>query len=228
MILLEDAIAVLQTQGDAEKAAEMAKYHKAKRVYFGVPNPAIDDAVKTWRAELSIEDRLSLASELWNSNVHEARIAAAKLLVQARIPADEEAWALITSWVPQCDALAIADQVCSAGARRLLADPARLDELESWTTSEHMWTRRAALVMTLPWTKMNNPKADDLAARERILGWAEAYAADSAQYIQKSLAEWLRELGKHDAPRVHAFLAQHGDGMNAYARKDASRKLPPL
>lgn len=228
MIPIEDAIAVLQTQGEPQKAAEMATYHKAKRVYFGVANPAIDDAVKIWRAELSIEDRLTLASDLWDSNVHEARVAAAKLLVQARIPADDAAWALITSWVPQFDSWAIADHVCGAGARRLLADPSRLDEVESWTTSEHVWTRRAALVMTLPWTKMNNPKPEDLATRERILGWAAVYTTDPAQFIQKSVSWWLRELGKHDAPRVRTFLAEHGDAMNAYARKDASRKLPSL
>lgn len=228
MIPIEDALATLQTQGDVQKAADMAKYHKVKRVYFGVVNPAIDEAAKAWRAELSLDDRLTLASELWDSNVHEARVAAAKLLVQARIKPDDGAWALITSWVPQFDGWAIADHVCGAGARRLIADPTRLDEVEAWTTSEHMWTRRAALVMTLPWTKLNNPKAEDLAVRERVLGWAAVYAADPAQFIQKSVSLWLSELGKHDAPRVHAFLADHGDAMKPYARKDASRKLPPL
>jgi len=228
MIPIEDALATLQTQGDAQKAAEMAKYHKAKRVYFGVPNPAIDEAAKEWRAGLDLDERLELASQLWDSNVHEARVAAAKLLVQARIKPDDAAWALIASWVPQFDAWAIADHVCGAGARRLLADPTRLDNVEAWTTSDHMWTRRAAMVMTLPWTKFNNPKPEDLAARERILGWAAGYTKDPAWFIQKSVSWWLRELGKHDAPRVHAFLAENGDAMKPFARKDASRKLPPL
>jgi 3-methyladenine DNA glycosylase AlkD len=227
MIPIEDAIAVLQIQGDVQKAVEMKSYHKAERVYFGVPNPAIDAAVKTWRADLSVDDRLALAADLWDSNVHEARVAAAKLLMQARINPDEAAWALIMSWVPQFDTWAIADHVCGAGARRLLADPSRLDIVEDWTTSEHMWTKRAAMVMTLPWTKMNNPKPDDLAARERILGWAAEYTNDQAWLIQKSVAWWLRELGRHDAPRVWTFLDAHGDKMKPSLRKDASRNLPP-
>lgn len=226
MIPLEDAVATLQTHSNPQKAAEMRKYHKADRPYFGLANPIIDAAVKDWRAELTLEDRLTLASELWDTNIHECRVAAAKLLVQARIKPDDDAWALIASWVPQFDSWAIADHVCSAGARRLLADPTRLDEVESWTTSEHMWTKRAAMVMTLPWTKMNNPKPEDLAARERILGWAIEYTNDPAWFIQKSVSWWLRELGRHDAPRVHAFLAEHGAEMKPSARKDASRKLP--
>lgn len=227
-MLLEDAVAVLQIQGNAEKAAEMRLYHKVPRPYLGVPNPAIDEAVKTWREALSVEDRIALCEQLWDSNIHECRIAAAKLLVQARLRPDDVAWALITSWVPQFDCEAIADHVCGAGARRLIADPVRLDGVEAWTTSDHMWTKRAALIMTLPWTKMNNPKAQDLAARERILGWAGDYASNPAWFIQKSLSAWLRELGRHDAPRVRTFLAQHGAQMKPSAVKDASRKLPPV
>lgn len=228
MIPIEDAVATLQQQGDPQKALEMRKYHKVARPYFGVANPAIDAASKDWRAELTLDERLTLASQLWDTNIHECRVAAAKLLVQARINPDDAAWALITSWVPQFDAWAIADHVCSAGSRRLLADPSRLDQVQAWTTSDHMWTKRAALVMTLPWTKMNNPKPADLAARDRILGWAAGYTTDPAWFIQKSVSWWLRELGRHDAPRVHAFLADHGDAMKPFARKDASRKLPPV
>ena len=228
MIPIEDAVATLQLLGNPQKAADMRKYHKADRPYFGISNPDIYDAVKPWREALSLEDRLTLASDLWDTNIHECRVAAARLLVQARIKPDDAAWALIASWVPQFDAWAIADHVCGAGSRRLIADPSRLDEVERWTTSDHMWTKRAALVMTLPWTKMNNPKPADLEARERILGWAAGYTTDPAWFIQKSVSWWLRELGRHDAPRVRAFLADHGDAMKPFARKDASRKLPPV
>jgi 3-methyladenine DNA glycosylase AlkD len=227
MIRIEDAVAHLNAHGDTNKAQEMRQYHKANRPYFGVANLVIDEAAKMWRADVSLEDRLTLAAGLWDTNIYECRVAAAKLLTQARIRPDDAAWALIASWVPQFDSWAIADHVCSASGRRLIADPSRLDEVETWTTSDHMWTKRAALVMTLPWTKMNNPKPDALAARERILGWAADYTTDPAQFIQKSVSWWLRELSRHDAPRVRAFLAEHGDAMKPFARKDASRKLPP-
>lgn len=224
---VQDALSALGS--DPAKAADMAVYHKVDRPYLGVANPAIDAVVKQWRAELSHEDRIALARDLWDSNVHEGRVAAAKLLTQARIrPEDDTAWALICDWVPTFDAWAVADHASIAGQKRLMADPTRLDTVEAWTTSDHMWTRRAALVMTLPWTKQNNPKPAELAARDRVLGWAARYVADHDWFIQKAVGWWLRDLSKHDAPRVRAFLDTYGEQMKPFARKEAARKLPPV
>ena len=221
------AIAQLRELGDAVKAAEMHRYHKVDRPYLGVANPVIDEHVKVWRADVDLEARLALAKGLWKGNTHEGRIAAAKLLTQARIrPDDSGAWDLIQSWVPEFDAWAIADHASIAGQKRLVADPARLDVVESWTTSEHMWTRRAALVMTLPWTKQNHPKPAELAARKRVLGWAARYVTDHDWFIQKAIAWWLRELSKHDPESVRAFLVAHAADMKPFAVKEAGRKLP--
>lgn len=224
---LATALDELQTLGKPQKAAEMASYHKADRPYFGIANPDIYDVVARWRTEATVPERVDLASALWDSNVHEARVAAAKLLVQARIRPDQAVWDLIASWVPTFDAWAIADHASSAGARRLVADPSRLDEVERWTTSDHVWTKRAALVMTLPWTKQKHPKPEELEARERILRWAAAYVADQRWFIQKSVSWWLRDLGRRDPERVWMFLDAYGAGMKPFAYKDASRKLPP-
>lgn len=220
------ALDTLSAFGLPEKSVEMGRYHKVERVYLGVSNPQIDALVKTWRSQLDVADRVELARDLWSSDVHEARVAAAKLLTQARLrPDDEPAWQLIKSWVPDFDAWAVADHASIAGQKRLVWKPARISEIEPWTESEHMWTRRAALVMTLPWTKQNTPKPQELEIRDRVLGWAAGYVDDHEWFIQKATAWWLRELSKHDAPRVVAFLEQHGDRMKPFARKEAGRKL---
>jgi 3-methyladenine DNA glycosylase AlkD len=223
---VETALGALSAHSDPGKAGEMAAYHKVDRPYLGVANTVVNDLTKSWRQDLDLADRLALASDLWDTNIHEARIAAAKLLTQARIrPDDARAWDLIASWVPGFDAWAVADHAAIAGQKRLTADPARLDQVEHWTTSDHMWTRRAALTMTLPWTKNRYPKAAELAARERILGWAAAYVPDRDWFIQKAIAWWLRDLSKRDPDRVQAFLAEHGEAMKPFARKEAARFL---
>ncbi len=220
----ETAIAALG--GNPQKAAEMQAYHKVDRPYLGVANPVIDANTRAWRNDLTLDARLALASDLWDTNIHEGRVAAAKLLTQARIkPDDSAAWDLICSWVPSFDAWAIADHASIAGQKRLIADPSRLDTVARWTTSDHMWTKRAALVMTLPWAKQNNPKPHEEAARDRILGWAATYVTDPEWFIQKSVAWWLRDLSKRDQPRVKAFLAQNGDTMKPFARKEAAKYL---
>ena len=223
--MIDEALATLRALADDDKAAEMAAYHKAPRVYLGVTVPQITELANGWREQLSVEDRVALADELWQSDIHEARVAATKLLTQARLRPDDAAWALIQSWVPDFDGWALADHACDAGRRRLQADPSRIDTVEGWTTSPHMWTRRAALVITLPWTKMNFPKESDLAIRDRVLGWAATYTTDPDWFIQKAVAWWLRDLSKHDAERSRAFLVTHGDKMKAFARKEAAKYL---
>ncbi|MBL9050879.1 MAG: DNA alkylation repair protein [Tabrizicola sp.] len=218
-------MAELQALANPQKAAEVAAYHKADRPYLGISVPDIEELTDRWRAELSLDDRIALAAALWQTNIHEARVAAAKLLTQARIRPDQAAWELIVSWVPDFDAWAIADHASIAGQKRLVADPSRIDTVETWVTSPHMWTRRAALVMTLPWTKQNFPKPQDLAIRARVLGWCATLADDRDWFIQKAIAWWLRDLSKHDAQATRAFLDQHGARLKPFARKEAARHL---
>ena len=218
-------LAQLQALATPAKAAEMAAYHKADRPYLGVSVPQIDDLTDAWRAELSLEDRLALAAALWRTNIHEARIAAAKLLTQARIRPDQVAWELIQSWLPDFDAWAIADHVSIAGQKRLVADSSRIDTVAGWITSPHMWTRRAALVMTLPWTKQNFPKPQELAVRARVLDWCAELSDDRDWFIQKAVAWWVRDLSKHDAAAAQGFLDRHGGRLKPFARKEAARHL---
>lgn len=216
----------LHALGDPQKASEMAAYHKTPRPYLGVPVPVIDALAREWRAELDLPGRLALARDLWDSDVHEGRVAAAKLLTQARIRPDQDAWRLIAGWVPQFDGWAIADHTMKAGERRLLADPSRLDEVEGWLDHPSLWVRRAALVGTLPWTHLRNPKPDDLAQRERVLSWLARLSPDRESFIQKAIGWWLRELSKHDPQRVRDWLADHGAALKPLARREASRWLP--
>jgi 3-methyladenine DNA glycosylase AlkD len=222
----EAALAALAAAGDPERAAEMAAYHKAARRYLGLAVPAIEPLVAEWRAAIDVGGRVALARGLWDSDVHEARVAAAKLLTQARIRDREpEVWAETLRWVPGFDARAIADQAARAIERRLVADPARLELVETWTTDPTMWVRRGALVATLPWTRARHPSPAAAAARDRILGWAAAFVADRDRFIQQAVGRWLGSLAPHDPDRVRAFLAGPGRSLAPFARREAGRRL---
>jgi 3-methyladenine DNA glycosylase AlkD len=224
----EQVLEALRAQGDATKAAEMAAYHKTGREFLGVPAAVLDEMARGLRREITLEARCALAREMWASDIHEACIFAAKLLTQARIrPEDDEVWQIIAGWAQGFDSWALADHASIAGAKRLQAVPARLDQVAGWTTSDNMWTRRAALVMTLPWARLTHPKAQDLAVRERVLGWAEGYVTDRDWFIQKAVAWWLRDLSRRDPARVLAFLDGPGAGLAKWARKEALRIIQP-
>jgi 3-methyladenine DNA glycosylase AlkD len=223
--MIAEALARLEALGDAGKAAEMAAYHKVSRRYLGVVVPQIEELVAEWRAALSVEERVALAGALWETGVHEAMVAAAKLLTQARLRPDGAAWEMIFQWVQGFDGWAVADHATIAGQKRLVADPARIEDVAGWISSANMWTRRAALVVTLPYAKMNFLKEQDLAIRERALRWAADYVADRDWFIQKAVAWWVRDLSKHDAARARVFLDGPGAGLKAFARKEAGKYL---
>ena len=220
-----DALNLMRASVEPGRAEGSAAYHKVARVYLGVPNPVLNDLTTDWRRAMELDQRLALARGLWDSDVHEGRIAAAKLLTQARIRDDAAVWTLIASWIPQFDAWAIADHASKAAEKRIMADLSRLDEIEGWTQSDHMWTRRAALVSTLALTKSNHPGAAEAAARDRVLSWAAVYVPDQTWFIQKAIAWWIRDLSKHDKDRASAFLAAHGAAMKPFARAEASKYL---
>lgn len=225
-VTTEEALIALEALADPQKAAQMAAYLKSSRRFFGVNVPQIDDLTDAWRKDCTLEERLTLAAGLWASDIHEARVAAAKLLTQARIrPDDSAAWDLIQGWLPDFDGWAIADHVMIAGQKRLVWQPSRIEAIENWTRSPHMWTRRAAMVVTLPFAKQNHPKPVEAAIRERVLGWAAKYVDDKDWFIQKSVAWWLRDLSKHDAARVRAFLNANSARMKPFAVKEAAKYL---
>ena len=217
MISFTDAVKQLHAKANPKKAAEMKNSIKIDRVYLGISNQELNNTYKGWRASTSTDDRIRLAADLWDSNIYEARIVAAKLLTQARIKNDELVWEEIVRWIPKLDHQTIADQVCSAGSRRLKENPTRLNQVSNWVKDENIWMRQSVLTLTMQWTKLNNPKIAELRQRNQILSWAGELSNDKEWLIQKALANWLSSLSKHDTPAVLLFLETHGAKMKPFA-----------
>ena len=230
MVTPAHALSRLEAQANPARAAEAAAYHKAPpeagRMYLGLTLAQIEEPVADWRAALSVEGRVALAAALWDSNLHEARVAAAKLLTQARLRPDDAAWALICTWTEQLDVWALADLVTVAGQKRVVANPERIADLEPMVESPNHWARRAALQMLLPFAKMNNLKDAEYDIRETGLIWAEHLVPDRNWFIQKAIADWIDTLAKHDPARAAEFMDGPGLGLKGFARKEAARRLP--
>ena len=207
----------LRERCGAARAEWDKRYMKSARAHWGVSTPEIVAAIRTLRP-LSEPIRLRVATELWREEVFDLRIAAARIVAGLSDAADAKTWRFLTDRMAELDGWAIADNFADAAGPRIIASPDRLDEVEKWTTSPHLWTRRASLVFTLAWMRSGR-------SPERMLGWAARLVEDREWFIQKAIGWWLRELGKRDAPRVRAWLAAHGAGLKAFARKEAEKYL---
>lgn len=198
----------LRAGADPDRAARIAARHKTGRETLGVPPEHVEALAAEWRAALDIDARIALARALWDSDIHEARLTAARLLVQARMRPDDAAWQIILDWAPQVDGAEIGDAVMATAARRLVASPVRLDDIEPWVQDANPWLRRSVLTATGPWARMNNLKPADRDIRDRVLGWAHDLAGDRNGAVRQAVATWLRDLEKHDPDRAAAWRAE--------------------
>ncbi len=163
-------------------------------------------------------ERLRLAKRLWREPVFDLRIAALRVLRSKSVPADARLWRFIAERMNELDGWAVADSFADVAGRCLIANEALLDEIEAFAESPHLWTRRASLVFTLPIAKTGRDP-------ERVLATAARLVPDREWFIQKAIGWWLRELSKRNPERVRLFIAEHGAGMKAFARREAAKYL---
>jgi len=210
-------LGALRALGGAERAEQEKRYQKSRWEHLGVPLSKMDLAIRETLGDLSQDEALELCGRLWREPVWDLKIVAARILAQRSIEPDAKVWAFVTERMSDLDGWAVADNLADVASRCLLADSCRLDAVEAWIDSPHLWTRRAALVFTLPWTKGGRDP-------ERMLGWAARLAEDREWFIQKAIGWWLRELSKRNPERVRRFLAEHGK-LTGVAKREATKYL---
>jgi len=211
-------IVELRELRDQTRAEHDKQYHKSVRAHLGVTTPLIDKTIKPYIKELSELDLLELADELWQSNIYDAMIAAARIISHKKIQPSQKLWSLIIRWMEDVDGWALEDNLARAAWKCISVNPEILYELAEWTRHPNMWIRRAALIFTLPFAKKGmNP--------EPMLRWIQEYAYDSDWFIQKAIGWWLRDLGEHNPRRVVQFLNKNWNVLQPIARKESTRKL---
>lgn len=212
-------IAGLRACASRERAEREKAYQKSVWDHWGVSMPKMDAAIRETLKGVSDEVLFQLSGRLWSEPVWDLKIAAVRILARNSVPPSKRMWRFVLARMGDLDGWAVADNLADVGSRCLVDDPRRLDAVETWIDSGRLWTRRAALVFTLPWAKPGrNP--------ERMLGWAARLRDDRAWFIQKAIGWWLRELSKHDPARVRGFLDDHGASLKGVARREASKYLP--
>ncbi len=214
---MDRLIAAMRSFATAERAAREKLYQKSVWDHWGVPIPKMDVAIRQSLAGESVDCAFALAEALWRRPVWDLKMVAVRLLARRSVAPDDRLWRFIVERMDDLDGWAVADNMAGVASSCLLADPRRLDVVEGWVDSRHLWTRRAAFVFTLPWTKRDP---------ERTLGWAARLAGDPEWFIQKAIGWWLRELSKHDPDRVRRFLDDHGAPLKGVARREATKYLP--
>jgi 3-methyladenine DNA glycosylase AlkD len=220
----ERFIARLEEHRSTAELEKIRRYFKAGKgeyaegdLFIGVRMGTVFELAKEFVAM-----PLPEIERLLDSEIHEARAGALKIMARqagAKRTSPSHRQRLYELYLRRHDRINNWDLVDLAawdvvgrhlydGDRSVLLDLAR---------SANLWERRTAMLSTLFFVRQG-----DLDDAYRI---AEVLIADEHDLIHKAVGGMLREAGKHDRPRLLAFLDEHAASMPRTALRYATEHL---
>ncbi|MFN7998041.1 MAG: DNA alkylation repair protein [Bryobacteraceae bacterium] len=172
----------LRAAGSPVNIAGMARYGIRPARAYGVKAEVIRALARECRGEAG------LASELWDTGVHEARALAALVADPRRITEAE-----VEKWVRQFDCWATCDSTC---LHLLWKTPFAWRKVTQWAAAEPEYVRRAAFAL-LAALAVHDKKAAETQFRSGLALIRKA-ATDERNYVKKAVNWALRQIGKRD------------------------------
>ncbi len=198
-MLVDEISATLAEMADPAKAPDMQRYMKSQMPYLGVQKSRLTQVVRrmTKSAKLDREERLAVASELWEqAEYREQRYAAlAVLRAGPLMPEDEPLLRhLITTgaWWDLVDETAIH-----------LVGPLREElDIRAWAVDDDIWIRRAAIICQVG----KKGRTTDPAL---LADCIEANTDDRRFWITKAIGWALRDYAYTNPQWVREFVDSH-------------------
>lgn len=165
-----------------ENVAGMARYGISSVNTLGVPMPAIRNLAK------QIGRDHTLAIDLWDSGIHEARILAALIDDPAAVTEDQ-----MERWVADFDSWDVCDQVCG---NLFDKTPFAYAKAVEWARRGETFVKRAGYVLITQIAVHDKAAADSLF--EQFLPIIESGASDDRNFVKKAVNWALRQIGKRN------------------------------
>jgi 3-methyladenine DNA glycosylase AlkD len=231
---VDDAAAVVKyiesrlAQGaDPDRAEKERAYLKSELVFLGVGVPAARQVVRhAWgqRGGLDHEQLMAAVDRLWESGIHEHRMAVVELLKLATPgtlgiddgPGLEHLLRTARTWA-YVDSLA-ADVVGSL----VVSEPkAWRPVLDRWASERDFWMRRSALLSLLV------PLRQGGGDFERFARYADAMLDEREFFIRKAIGWVLRETGRQRPDLVAGWIEPRVARASGVTVREAVKHLDP-
>ena len=214
-----EIIEQLRSLGSPENVAGMARYGIVAKEAFGVTAPNLKALARDLKKQNG--DRHSLALQLWETGIHDAR-ALAYLIDDPKKVTDEQ----MESWVRDFDNWAICDSTCGHLFSRT---PHAYDKIPKWCESDDEFVKRAGIAL-IAWLTVHDKKADDATFAD-FLPILERHSDDDRNLIKKAVNWALRQIGKRNlhlnklAIQAAERIKQRGSKPTRWIATDAIREL---
>lgn len=182
----KEIINKLEVLENPENIEGMKRFGIVTKKAFGISAPVLKDFAKEIKKQ--IKEKHQLALELWQTEIHEARIIA--YLIDDPKQVTE---AQMDSWVKDFDNWAICDGACG---HLFCRTEFAYQKAFEWSQNEEEFIKRAGIVL-MAWLAVHDKKADD-AKIAQFLPVLENKANDERNFIKKAVNWSLRQIGKRN------------------------------
>jgi 3-methyladenine DNA glycosylase AlkD len=211
----DELIAHLKSLASPEDLEGMARFGVGGEKTLGIRIPVLRKLAKAYRNDHQ------LASALWASGIHEARILASMVDDSAQVTEGQ-----MEAWVNEFDSWDVCDQVCMNLFER---HPLAYQKAVEWSRREEEFVKRAgfAMVAVLAW---HDKTADDRAF-DPFFERMQVGAQDDRNFVKKAVNWALRQIAKRRpglASRCVQLAQELAESENKSARwvgKDALREF---
>ncbi|HEY1482952.1 MAG TPA: DNA alkylation repair protein, partial [Candidatus Acidoferrum sp.] len=193
----------------------MARFGIRAKICYGVAKPSLDALAKR------IGKSHTLALQLWETGIHEARILAGMVDVSAEVTASQ-----MENWVREFDSWDICDGTCCH--LFVFAKPA-WEKALVWSSRENEFEKRAGFAL-LAYLAYRDKAAPDRPFKD-YLKVIEREAGDDRNFVRKAVNWALRNIGKRNLALNAAAIATgkrlHKSelGVTRWIAADALREL---
>ncbi|MGB7069317.1 MAG: DNA alkylation repair protein [Pyrinomonadaceae bacterium] len=198
----------LQYLGRPENVIGMARFGIVTKKAFGVAAPQLKEIAREIKKQTN--DRHSVALELWNTGIHEAR-AIAYLIDEPNLVTRKQ----MDAWATDFDNWAICDSCCG-----YLFDktPFAYEKAFEWAERDEEFIKRAGIVL-MAWLAVHDKKADDRKIAQ-FLPVLEQRADDERNFVKKAVHWSLTQIGKRNL-HLHRLAIETAERIKLQNTKPA-------
>jgi 3-methyladenine DNA glycosylase AlkD len=180
---VEQIISLLNEKSDPVHLAGMQRFGIEVKNALGIPIPVLRKLAK------AIKKDHSLALELWDTGIHEARILASMIDDPALVTGEQ-----IDNWVKDFNSCDVCDQVCGNLFDRT---PFAIEKALKFSACQEEFIKRAGFVLMAEHAA-HNKKADNNTFIA-LFPVIEREAWDHRNFIKKAVNWALRQIGKRNS-----------------------------
>lgn len=212
----------LAARADAKTAAGQFAYMKGIQPFRGVKTPQRRALLRECVSEYPVDNfnaYTANARELWQGEFREERYLALDIAARTRRFLTPDALPLFEEMLPAADWWDLLDPLAADLLGGALRDNrAELErKVRHWRRSDHLWTRRAALLVQLKY----KDETDTALLEETVL----ALAQEKDFFTRKAIGWALREYSKTDSRRVTQFVRNHAGQLSPLSQREALKWL---